>query len=68
MGTHIQGLSFGEDHFRGHCFARCDCHLLGNNDLLNLTQPDAIEAIHYADMMASANIVETNAFSSTSIA
>src|SRR5579859_2292367 len=68
MGTQIQGLGFTEDHFRGHRFGGCDCHLQGNNDLLNLTQPDAIEAIHYAYMMAGADIVETNTFSSTSIA
>ncbi len=68
MGTQIQGLGFGEEHFRGHRFAGCACHLQGNNDLLILTQPDAIEAIHYAYMMAGADIVETNTFSSTSIA
>ncbi len=68
MGTQIQGLGFNEDHFRGHRFDACECHLQGNNDLLNLTQPDAIEAIHYAYMMAGADIVETNTFSSTSIA
>jgi 5-methyltetrahydrofolate--homocysteine methyltransferase len=68
MGTQIQGLGFNEDHFRGHRFGGCECHLQGNNDLLNLTQPDAIEAIHYAYMMAGADIVETNTFSSTSIA
>ena len=68
MGTQIQGLGFNEDHFRGHRFGGCECHLQGNNDLLNLTQPDSIEAIHYAYMMAGADIVETNTFSSTSIA
>ncbi len=68
MGTQIQGLGFNEDHFRGHRFDACECHLQGNNDLLNLTQPDAIEAIHYAYMMAGADNVETNTFSSTSIA
>jgi 5-methyltetrahydrofolate--homocysteine methyltransferase len=68
MGTQIQGLGFNEDHFRGHRFGGCECHLQGNNDLLNLTQPAAIEAIHYAYMMAGADIVETNTFSSTSIA
>ncbi len=68
MGTQIQGLGFTEDHFRGHRFGGCECHLQGNNDLLNLTQPDAIEAIHYAYMMAGADIVETNTFSSTTIA
>jgi 5-methyltetrahydrofolate--homocysteine methyltransferase len=68
MGTQIQGLGFGESHFRGERFAGCACHLQGNNDLLTLTQPAAIEAIHYAYAMAGADILETNTFSSTSIA
>ncbi|MDZ5448130.1 methionine synthase [Labrys sp. ZIDIC5] len=68
MGTQIQGLGFEEDHFRGERFVGCECHLKGNNDLLTLTQPAAIEAIHYAYAMAGADILETNTFSSTSIA
>ncbi|MDQ0394054.1 methionine synthase [Labrys monachus] len=68
MGTQIQGLGFTESHFRGERFAGCECHLQGNNDLLTLTQPAAIEAIHYAYAMAGADILETNTFSSTSIA
>jgi len=68
MGTQIQGLGFTESHFRGERFAGCECHLQGNNDLLTLTQPEAIEAIHYAYAMAGADILETNTFSSTSIA
>ncbi len=68
MGTQIQGLGFGEDHFRGTRFAACACHLQGNNDLLTLTQPEAIEAIHLAYALAGADIIETNTFSSTSIA
>src|SRR6202012_938217 len=68
MGTQIQGLGFVEQHFRGERFAGCDCHLQGNNDLLTLTQPEAIEAIHYAYAMSGADILETNTFSSTSIA
>ncbi|WP_202964597.1 homocysteine S-methyltransferase family protein [Inquilinus limosus] len=68
MGTQIQGLGFGEEHFRGQHFAGCDCHLQGNNDLLILTQPDAIEAIHFGYAIAGADILETNTFSSTSIA
>lgn len=46
MGTQIQGLGFHEEHFRGERFAGCECHLQGNNDLLTLTQPQAIEEIH----------------------
>ena len=68
MGTQIQGLGFDESHFRGQRFIGCECHLQGNNDLLTLTQPDAIEAIHLAYALAGADIIETNTFSSTTIA
>jgi 5-methyltetrahydrofolate--homocysteine methyltransferase len=68
MGTQIQGLGFSETHFRGERFGACECHLQGNNDLLILTQPQAIEDIHFAYAMAGADILETNTFSSTSIA
>lgn len=68
MGTEIQQLGLGEDHFRGDRFAACECHLQGNNDLLTLTQPGAIEEIHYNYAIAGADILETNTFSSTSIA
>ncbi|MGA7195447.1 hypothetical protein, partial [Roseiarcus sp.] len=39
MGTEIQGLGFGESHFRGDRFQSCSCQLQGNNDLLTLTAP-----------------------------
>ena len=68
MGTQIQGLGLGEDHFRGDRFGGCACHQQGNNDLLILTQPAAIEEIHYHYAIAGADILETNTFSSTSIA
>jgi 5-methyltetrahydrofolate--homocysteine methyltransferase len=68
MGTQIQGLGFHEEHFRGERFGACDCQLQGNNDLLTLTQPKAIEEIHYAYAIAGADILETNTFSSTTIA
>jgi 5-methyltetrahydrofolate--homocysteine methyltransferase len=68
MGTQIQGLAFEEKEFRGRRFAACDCHLKGDNDLLSLTQPEAIEAIHLAYALAGVDILETNTFSSTSIA
>lgn len=75
MGTQIQKLGLSEEDFHGHG-GGCACHHLhgdgkpqkGNNDLLNLTQPDAIEEIHYHYAMAGADIVETNTFSSTTIA
>ncbi|WP_269932349.1 methionine synthase [Aminobacter sp. HY435] len=68
MGTQIQGLGFNEDHFRGDRFGGCACHQQGNNDLLILSQPKAIEEIHYKYAKAGADIIETNTFSSTSIA
>ncbi|WP_315925584.1 methionine synthase [Mesorhizobium sp. SP-1A] len=68
MGTQIQGLGFGEDHFRSDRFGGCACHQQGNNDLLILSQPKAIEEIHYRYAIAGADIVETNTFSSTRIA
>ncbi len=68
MGTQIQGLGFDEDHFRGEHFAGCSHHQKGNNDLLILSQPQAIEDIHYQYALAGADIIETNTFSSTAIA
>ncbi|WP_192258033.1 methionine synthase [Mesorhizobium silamurunense] len=68
MGTQIQGLGFNEEQFRGDKFVGCACHQQGNNDLLILTQPKAIEEIHYQYAIAGADIIETNTFSSTSIA
>ncbi|MBB1498988.1 methionine synthase [Paracoccus sp. MC1862] len=76
MGTQIQQLGLSEDDFQGETnrAGGCACHLhsdhpqKGNNDLLNLTQPEAIEEIHFRYALAGADIVETNTFSSTSIA
>ena len=68
MGTEIQSLGFDEEQFRGGRFSGCDCHLKGNNDLLTLTQPEAIESIHLNYALAGADILETNTFSSTAIA
>src|SRR5271163_1660353 len=68
MGTQIQCLGLDETHFRGDRFHSCDRHLQGNNDLLTLSQPQAIEDVHFAHAMAGADILETNTFSSTSIA
>jgi methionine synthase I (cobalamin-dependent) len=68
MGTEIQQLGLTEEHFRGERFQGCECHLQGNNDLLTLTQPAAIEDIHYRYALAGADILETNTFSSTTIA
>jgi 5-methyltetrahydrofolate--homocysteine methyltransferase len=68
LGTEVQTLGLEEAHFRGQRFASCACHLKGNNDLLTLTQPEAVEAIHFAYAEAGADILETNTFSSTRIA
>ncbi|WPE21871.1 methionine synthase [Shinella zoogloeoides] len=68
MGTEIQTLKLVEEDFRGDRFGDCACHQQGNNDLLTLTQPAAIEDIHYRYALAGADILETNTFSSTTIA
>ncbi|TCT36409.1 methionine synthase [Martelella mediterranea] len=67
-GTQIQGLGFDEDHFRGDRFVGCACHQQGNNDLLILSQPKAVEDIHFDYAIAGADILETNTFSATRIA
>ncbi|HEY0236646.1 MAG TPA: homocysteine S-methyltransferase family protein, partial [Afipia sp.] len=68
MGTMIQGLEFDEAAFRGERFKDFHRDVKGNNDLLILTQPQAIEDIHFQYLDAGADIVATNTFSSTSIA
>ncbi len=68
MGTMIQSHKFTEGDFRGTRFADWPRDLRGNNDLLILTQPDAIRDIHLAYFQAGADIVETNTFSCTTIA
>ncbi|MGN6114934.1 MAG: homocysteine S-methyltransferase family protein, partial [Nitrobacter sp.] len=68
MGTMIQALQFDEAAFRGERFKDFHRDVRGNNDLLILTQPKAIEDIHAAYLRAGADIVATNTFSSTSIA
>ena len=68
MGTMIQKLNLSVADFRGPRFRDWPRDLKGNNDLLVITQPEAIEAIHREYLEAGADIVETNTFSSTSIA
>ncbi|MDA9530888.1 methionine synthase [Bradyrhizobium sp. CCBAU 25338] len=68
MGTMIQNLQLDEAAFRGERFKTFHRDLRGNNDLLILTQPQAIEDIHAAYLRAGADIVATNTFSTTSIA
>jgi len=67
MGTMIQGYTLGEADFRGQRFSDWQCDLSGNNDLLSLTQPDIIRAIHRAYLDAGSDIIETNTFNATTI-
>lgn len=68
MGTMIQREKFSEEDFRAERFKDWKRDLKGNNDLLILTQPDKIRDIHLQYFRAGADIVETNTFSSTTIA
>lgn len=68
MGTQIQNLKLSEADFRGERFKGFNHDLKGNNDIIALTQPDALRDIHLAYFRAGADIVETNTFSGTSIA
>jgi 5-methyltetrahydrofolate--homocysteine methyltransferase len=68
MGTMIQRHRLGEADFRGPRFAGHPRDLKGNNDLLVLTRPDVIRAIHDQYLAAGADIIETNTFGATSIA
>src|SRR5271163_627022 len=68
MGTEIQGLKLGEAGYRGNRFADWPSDLRGNNDILILSQPDAVRQLHLNYFRAGADIVSTNTFSSTRIA
>ncbi len=68
MGTIIQTYNLEEDDFRGEKFKDHKSPLKGNNDLLSITQPEIIKEIHRGYLNAGADIIETNTFSSTSIA
>ena len=68
MGTMLQAYKFSEEDFRGARFKDYPTPLQGNNDLLTLTQPEAIKTIHAKYFEAGADIVETNTFSGTTIA
>jgi 5-methyltetrahydrofolate--homocysteine methyltransferase len=65
MGTMIQRLRLTEEDYRGDRFKEHPTSLRGNNDLLVLTQPEAIKGIHLEYLRAGADIIETNTFSST---
>ncbi len=68
MGTMIQRYKLEEKDYRGERFANWHTDVKGNNDLLCITQPDIIKAIHTEYLTAGADIIETNTFSSTLIA
>lgn len=68
MGTMLQAYKFSEEDFRGTRFADWTTLIQGNNDILNITQPDAVRAVHLEYFMAGADIAETNTFGGTTIA
>ncbi|MDB5124676.1 MAG: hypothetical protein JWP94_2805 [Mucilaginibacter sp.] len=67
MGTMIQRYELSEEDFRGERFREHASDLKGNNDLLNITRPDVIKAIHKEYLDAGADIIETNTFSTQRI-
>ena len=68
MGTMIQKHNLKEEDYRGERFKNHPCALKGNNELLSITHPEIIKKIHCEYLKAGADIIETNTFSSTSIA
>jgi len=67
MGTMIQRYTLTEEDFRGERFKNHPCDVKGNNDLLNITRPDIIKAIHTEYLKAGTDIIETNTFSTQRI-
>src|SRR6187551_2967377 len=77
MGTMLQTYTLDESGYRGTRFANgCDghahgheggCDLKGNNDLLSITQPEIVRAVHRAYLEAGADLIETNTFNATTI-
>lgn len=68
MGTMLQQYNFTEEDFRGERFIDYPISLKGNNDLLSLTQPEAIKEVHRKYLEVGADLIETNTFSGTTIA
>ena len=68
MGTMIQRYNLTEKDFRGTRFKNHSKDLKGNNDILSITRPEIIKAIHHEYLKAGADIIETNTFSGTTIA
>ena len=67
MGTALQAFRLEEADYRGKEFADWDMLLGGNNDLLNITRPDVVRAVHEGFLEAGADLIETNTFNATSI-
>ncbi|WP_339899550.1 methionine synthase [uncultured Gilvimarinus sp.] len=67
MGTQIQSYKLSEADYRGTRFADYPSDVKGNNDLLNLTQPELMKQIHRDYLEAGADIIETNTFNSTQV-
>src|SRR5215471_14716287 len=65
-GTMIQALKLDESSYRGQ-FKDHPSDLKGNNDLLNLTQPEMIKTIHRQYLAAGSDIIQTNTFNSNAI-
>lgn len=67
MGTMIQRYNLCEDDFRGERFRDWEVRLQGNNDLISMTRPDVLSAIHRAYLEAGADIIEANTFNAQRI-
>ncbi len=67
FGTMVQQYGFGEEEYRGERFAAWPGRLAGCNDLLSLTQPEAVERIHAAYLEAGADIVTTDSFNANAL-
>ena len=67
MGTEIQTLGLSDEAFRGDRFCDHGCDLAGNNELLTITQPDAMREIHLRYFLAGADIAESNTFSANRV-
>ena len=67
MGTEIQSKKLSEADFRGDLFQEYNKDLKGNNDLLNLTQPEIIKEIHKSFLDKGCDFIQTNTFNSSSI-
>lgn len=67
MGTMLQAYQFTEEDFRGSLFKDFPYPLKGNNDVLSITQPEAVKEVHRKYLEAGADIIETNTFSGTTI-